>query len=70
MKCLFAIDKILISKFLKFGVVGCSGMIIDFGMTYLCKEILRTVKSTDASVLRNDFTMAVSIASSPALANP
>lgn len=44
MKCLFAIDKILISKFLKFGVVGCSGMIIDFGMTYLCKEILRLNK--------------------------
>ena len=44
MKCLFAIDKVLISKFLKFGVVGCSGMIIDFGMTYLCKEILRLNK--------------------------
>ena len=37
-------DKILISKFLKFGVVGCSGMIIDFGMTYLCKEILKLNK--------------------------
>ena len=44
MKCLFAIDKVLISKFLKFGVVGCSGMIIDFGMTYLCKEILKLNK--------------------------
>lgn len=34
-------DKILIFKFLKFVVVGFSGMIIDFGMTYLCKEIFK-----------------------------
>ncbi|MBR5602961.1 MAG: GtrA family protein [Bacteroidales bacterium] len=32
------IDKLLISKFIKFGVVGCSGMLIDFGATYICKE--------------------------------
>lgn len=44
MNSLFAIDKILISKFIKFGVVGCSGMIIDFGTTYLCKEILKINK--------------------------
>lgn len=44
MKSLFVIDKLLISKFLKFGIVGCSGMIIDFGITYLCKEILRINK--------------------------
>ena len=44
MKSLFVIDKLLISKFIKFGVVGCSGMIIDFGTTYLCKEILRINK--------------------------
>lgn len=44
MKSLFFIDKLLISKFIKFGVVGCSGMIIDFGLTYLCKEILRINK--------------------------
>ena len=44
MKSLFIIDKLLISKFLKFGIVGCSGMIIDFGITYLCKEILRINK--------------------------
>lgn len=41
---MFVIDKILISKFIKFGVVGCSGMIIDFGLTYLCKEIIRINK--------------------------
>ncbi|MDP3463685.1 MAG: GtrA family protein [Bacteroidales bacterium] len=27
-------------KFLKFGAVGFSGLFIDFGLTYLCKEIL------------------------------
>lgn len=44
MKLLFTIDKLLISKFIKFGIVGCSGMIIDFGTTYLCKEILKINK--------------------------
>jgi putative flippase GtrA len=44
MRSLFIIDKLLISKFIKFGVVGCSGMLIDFGTTYLCKEILRLNK--------------------------
>lgn len=44
MKSLFIIDKLLFSKLLKFGIVGCSGMIIDFGITYLCKEILRINK--------------------------
>ncbi len=32
------IDKILILKFIKFGIVGFSGMIVDFGVTYLLKE--------------------------------
>ena len=44
MKYLFVIDKLLVSKLLKFGLVGCSGMIIDFGITYLCKEILKLNK--------------------------
>ncbi len=44
MKSLFVIDKLLLSKLLKFGIVGCSGMIIDFGITYLCKEILKINK--------------------------
>ena len=38
------IDKLLISKFIKFGVVGCSGMLIDFGTTYICKEKLKINK--------------------------
>ena len=44
MKSLFVLDKLLLSKLLKFGIVGCSGMIIDFGTTYLCKEILKINK--------------------------
>ena len=44
MKSLFLIDKLLLSKLLKFGIVGCSVMIIDFGITYLCKEILKLNK--------------------------
>ena len=32
--------KPLILKFLKFGVVGVSGAVIDFGLTALCKGIL------------------------------
>lgn len=30
----------LITKFIKFGVVGASGAVIDFGLTALCKGIL------------------------------
>ena len=44
MRSLLIIDKLLISKFIKFGVVGFSGMLIDFGTTYLCKEKLRLNK--------------------------
>ncbi len=32
------IDSALIWKFIKFCVVGCSGMVVDFGVTWLCKE--------------------------------
>lgn len=31
----------IITKFIKFGVVGFSGLIVDFGTTFLCKEILK-----------------------------
>lgn len=44
MKLLFTIDKILIFKFLKFGVVGFSGLIVDFGLTSLFKEIFHCNK--------------------------
>lgn len=32
------IDSVLVGKFLKFCVVGFSGMVVDFGTTWLCKE--------------------------------
>ena len=33
-----------ISKIFKFGIVGCSGIVIDFSLTYLCKEKLQVNK--------------------------
>ena len=38
------IDKIVVIKFLKFCVVGLSGMMIDFGTTWLLKEKVRLNK--------------------------
>jgi putative flippase GtrA len=38
------IDKILILKFVKFCLVGFSGMLIDFGTTWLLKEKVRINK--------------------------
>ncbi|MBN9298900.1 MAG: GtrA family protein [Filimonas sp.] len=43
-------------KFVKFGVVGFSGMIIDFGITWLCKERLKLNKFVANSC---GFTLAV-----------
>lgn len=31
-------------KFIKFGLVGFSGLVVDFSITYLCKEKLRISK--------------------------
>ena len=31
----------LFFKFLKFGLVGFSGLLLDFGVTYIAKEKLR-----------------------------
>lgn len=31
----------ILMRFIRFGIVGCSGMIVDFGVTWLCKEKLR-----------------------------
>lgn len=44
MKLLFTIDKVLIIKFLKFGAVGFSGLIVDFGLTSLFKEVFHCNK--------------------------
>jgi len=38
------IDKFFILKFLKFGAVGFSGVFVDFGVTYLFKEIIKINK--------------------------
>lgn len=34
----------LVSKFIKFGIVGFTGLFIDFGITYLTKEKLHITK--------------------------
>lgn len=44
-------------KFVKFGIVGFSGLFVDFGVTYLCKEILRIQKYIANSI---GFTAAAS----------
>ncbi len=44
-------------KLLKFGVVGFSGVFVDFGITYLCKEILRIQKYVANAI---GFTIAAS----------
>ncbi|MCP9611810.1 GtrA family protein [Coprobacter tertius] len=36
--------EILFFKFIRFGIVGFLGMIIDFGITFLCKEKLKWYK--------------------------
>lgn len=38
------LNKAILLKFIKFGVVGFSGMIVDFGVTFLCKEKLKIQK--------------------------
>lgn len=42
-------------KFLKFGVVGFSGLIVDFGFTILCKEVLKIQKYVSNAI---GFTIA------------
>jgi len=51
------ITRELILKFLKFGIVGASGVIIDFGFTYLCKEIFKIQKYLANAI---GFTIAAS----------
>ena len=45
----------LIIKFLKFGAVGATGVVVDFGFTYLAKEILKIQKYVANAV---GFTIA------------
>ena len=44
-------------KFLKFGIVGFTGLFVDFGITYVCKEWLRIQKYIANSI---GFTVAAS----------
>ena len=44
-------------KFLKFGIVGFSGVFVDFGVTYACKEWLNIQKYIANSI---GFTVAAS----------
>jgi len=43
-------NEALFFKFLKFGLVGFSGLIVDFSITYLCKERLRLPKYLSSSL--------------------
>jgi len=49
--------KVFLIKFIKFGVVGFSGLFIDFGFTYLCKEVLKIQKYVANAI---GFTIAAS----------
>ncbi|MEZ5082313.1 MAG: GtrA family protein [Bacteroidales bacterium] len=44
-------------KFVKFGVVGFSGVFVDFGFTYVCKEWLKIQKYVANAI---GFTIAAS----------
>ncbi len=48
-------DISFIMKFLKFGLVGISGMIVDFGVTSFLKEVLKVRKYISNSI---GFTLA------------
>lgn len=51
------IDKVFILKFIKFGVVGASGVVVDFAITYICKEYLKIQKYVSNAI---GFTVAAS----------
>ncbi|MBQ9602608.1 MAG: GtrA family protein [Paludibacteraceae bacterium] len=40
----------MVMRFIRFGIVGASGMIVDFGVTWLCKEKLRWNKYVSNSL--------------------
>ncbi len=40
----------ILMRFIRFGIVGASGMIVDFGVTWLCKEKLRWNKYVSNSL--------------------
>lgn len=55
MESLFS--KAILLKLIKFGIVGFSGMIVDFGITIICKEKLKIQKYVSNAI---GFTVAAS----------
>lgn len=51
------LSRTFLVKFIKFGIVGFSGVFIDFGTTYICKEWLKLQKYLANSI---GFTVAAS----------
>ena len=51
------LTRTFILKFIKFGVVGLTGVGVDFGTTYICKEWLKIQKYVANSI---GFTVAAS----------
>jgi len=51
------LSKEVVNKFIKFCIVGFTGLIIDFGTTYLCKEIIKIQKYVSNAI---GFTLAAS----------
>ena len=51
------LSRAFLIKFLKFGIVGFSGLFVDFGITYVCKEWLKIQKYIANSI---GFTAAAS----------
>ena len=47
----------ILLKFIKFGAVGISGLFVDFGVTFLCKEIIKIPKYLSNAI---GFTLAAS----------
>jgi putative flippase GtrA len=47
--------KELLIKFLRFSLVGLSGVLVDFGFTWLCKEVFRIQKYVSNAI---GFTIA------------
>lgn len=51
------LSRTFLVKFLKFGIVGFSGVFVDFGITYVCKEWFKIQKYVANSI---GFIMAAS----------
>ncbi|MFO7614316.1 MAG: GtrA family protein [Bacteroidales bacterium] len=44
------LSRAFLFKFIKFGIVGFSGLFVDFGITYICKEWLKIQKYISNSI--------------------